>query len=476
MKLGALALTFAAACGSTPSSGQPDAALDIDARASDAATDAVAIDAFIDAPLDTFTPPSGPLSCPQPPCTMRVSVSTSGAQGIAGGGEPSVSGNGLLVAFSSLSPNLVGDDQNGHYDLFVRDLSTDTTTRVVNGIAGEANGRVNAGWLTPDGRYIAFSSGASNLVSDDTNGVVDTFLLDRQTASITRISVTSQGGQATGGDTTPAALSGDARYVLLGSEATNLAPVADTNGSHDMFLRDRTASTTHWMKGTNQPNAGSLGGAMANDGSALAFYSSASNIVEGDANGKSDVFVRDNATGEISVVSRATDGTQGNEGSYHASLSADGRLVAFESYATNLIVSPPNTTADIFVRDRGANTTTMITRGIGGVPANASSWSPQLSADGRYVVFVSAASNLVPDDTNNVEDAFLFDRMTNTTTRVSVGDQGQEGNGLVLSVAISASGNAVVFHSSASNLVPNDTNNVADVFVRYLSTPATVLE
>jgi hypothetical protein len=140
----------------------------------------------------------------------------------------------------------------------------------------------------------------------------------------------------------------------------------------------------------------------------------------------------------------------------------------FSSLATNLVTGDTNGRNDAFVRTRSTNSTERVSRGIGGAESNGHTENPKLSADGRYVMFVSAASNLVPDDTNGVPDAFVFDRMTQTTTRVSVGDAGQQGNGRVHYASFAGNGRAVVFSSEASNLVIGDTNGVQDIFVHYL--------
>ncbi|MDX2087992.1 MAG: hypothetical protein SFX73_09085 [Kofleriaceae bacterium] len=469
MKLSAAFAFTLAACGSSPES-QPDAALNAEDARRDGSVDG--LDAPVDAPG-----PRQPAACPQPPCTLRVSVASDGTQGNGISGDlPTISGDGLMVAFVATSSNLVMDDTNGEQDVFVRDLATDTTTRVSVGSAGQANAGSGAGWITDDGRQVAFASAASNLLAGDTNDASDVFVIDLATMAIERASLTADDAQTgTGGGNGSSNLSADGRYVLFNSHATNVVP-GDTNGNLDLFVRDRVAGTTVRVDGGTLPNGVTIAGQPSLDGAVVGFYSTASNVIANDANGnKYDVFLRTTATGAITLISQSTAGVQANESSWVPYLSADKRLVAFQSYATNLVANDTNGMNDIFLRDLDASTTTLISRGMGGVPANGPSENPKLSADGRYILFVSAASNLVPDDTNNARDAFLFDRMTDMTMRVSVGDQGQQGNAHTYYASLSSSGNAVVFSSRASNLVTNDTNGESDTFVRYLSS-ANVIE
>lgn len=269
------------------------------------------------------------------------------------------------------------------------------------------------------------------------------------------------------------ATNSDGSVVVFYSDANNLV-VGDSNQARDVFLHDRNANTTERVSvssSVEQANAAShaTGGSpgVSADGQIVAFYSDATNLVADDTNGQPDVFVRLRADGTTERVSVASDGTQGNGASVNPSISGDGRFVAFQSRASNLVPDDTNNAADIFVRDRANNTTERV---CDSVQPNRYSFTPSISADGRFVAFASAATNLVPDDTNGHLDIFVCDRNTGTLERVSLGNIAGggvvQGDGDSILPAISGNGLVVGFKSLADNLVPNDTNNVVDVFVR----------
>ena len=216
----------------------------------------------------------------------------------------------------------------------------------------------------------------------------------------------------------------------------------------------------------SQGNGSSEYAAISADGSYVAFHSGATNLVLGDTNGRDDVFVYHRQTAVTQRVSLSSADAQGNSDSLHPALSNDGRYVAFDSNASNLVSSDTNVRVDVFVRDRQTNTTERVSLSSGGVEGNDTSWYPAISGDGRFVAFQSFASNLVSGDSNNVEDIFVRDRQTATTTRVSLATDGTQGNGGSWDVAISATGRYVAFASDASTLVAGDTNGFGDVFVR----------
>ena len=338
----------------------------------------------------------------------RVSVASDGEQANHPSGYASVSANGRYVAFESMASNLVTGDTNGAQDIFVHDRRTGSTTRITG--LGQANGDCHWPTISGDGRYVSFDSEASNLVAGDTNGVADAFLFDRQTTTLTRISVSTAGIQANG-DSAVAAISTGGRYI--------------------------------------------------------AYYSAASNLVAGDTNTVSDVFLYDRQTALTTRISVATDGGQANFASMDASISADGRYVAFVSQASNLVVGDTNGATDVFVHDRQTATTTRVSVATDGTQPNLGAVWPVISGDGRYVTFSSAAPNLVADDTNSASDVFRHDRQTGSTTRISVAPDGTQANAGSDLPAISADGRSIAFHSLASNLVAADTNAYADVFVAF---------
>jgi Tol biopolymer transport system component len=235
-----------------------------------------------------------------------------------------------------------------------------------------------------------------------------------------------------------------------------------------------------------QGNASSGNPSLSADGRYVAFESEADNLVLDDSNQIKDVFVHDRETGETRLVSVDGAGIQGNASSGNPSLSADGRYVAFESEADNLVLDDSNQIKDVFVHDRETGETRRVSVDGAGIQGNASSGNPSLSADGRYVAFESEADNLVLDDSNQIKDVFVHDRETGETRRVSVDTSGNQAesfpnyvNNLYLEGAshnpsISGDGRYVAFQSFARNLVADDTNDVDDIFVHNLETGETI--
>lgn len=206
----------------------------------------------------------------------------------------------------------------------------------------------------------------------------------------------------------------------------------------------------------------------------MAFQSDATNLVPGDSNGFSDIFVHDRHKGETTRVSVASDGAEANEVSLYTAISADGRIVVFLSQASNLVSGDTNNMRDVFTHDRQTGQTTRVSVASDGSQADGHSFAPVISDDGRFVAFTSYAMNLVPETTNpNEMDIFVHDRQTGETSRVSVAGDGTEANGTSDSPAISADGRFVAFHSAASNLVPGDTNSKTDIFVHDRQTGET---
>jgi len=297
--------------------------------------------------------------------------------------------------------------------------------------------------------------------------------------TITPISVDSAGNQGNRDSYNPS-ISADGRFVAFYSEASNIVP-GDTNNSYDIFVRDTLTNTTTLVSldsAGNQGNSDSYSASISADGRFVAFSSEASNIVPGDTNNYADIFVRDRLTNTTTRVSVDSAGNQGNGNAGSPSISADGRFVAFYSEASKLVPGDTDENRDIFVRDRLTNTTTPVSVNSAGNQTSSESNFPSISADGRFVAFESFASDFVPGDINYdtetaVRDIFVRDTLTNTTTRVSVDSAGNQVNGNSDSPSISADGRFVAFNSFASNIVPGDTNNTSDIFVRDTLTNTT---
>ncbi|BAY42929.1 FG-GAP repeat-containing protein [Scytonema sp. HK-05] len=398
----------------------------------------------------------------------RVSLGPGDNQGNNNSFRPAISASGRYVAFQSNASNLVAADTNNFSDIFVYDTQTRTTNRVSVGSGGiEGNNAVNGSpTISASGRYVAFESYASNLVAGDTNNFSDIFVYDTETRTTNRVSVDSQSNQANGVSLSPA-ISPDGRYVAFESYASNLV-AEDTNNTNDIFVHDTQTGTTRRVSVDSQGNQGnnaSFFPAISASGRYVAFDSFASNLVPGDTNFNRDVFVYDTETGTTSRVSVDSQGNQGNSVSFSPAISASGRYVAFESNASNLVAGDTNDTADIFVYDTETGTTSRVSVDSQGNQGNNESLSSVISDSGRYVAFDSSASNLVPGDTNSTDDIFVYDTQTRITTRVSVGSQGNQGNDFSYNPVISASGRYVAFESYASNLVAGDTNGTRDIFV-----------
>jgi Tol biopolymer transport system component len=351
-----------------------------------------------------------------------------------------------------------------------------TTQRVsVPANGGQSNDQSTNPAVSADGRFVAFESFATNLVPPaDADGSVGVFVRDRRAGTTRRASVGLGGVPADGRSFGPA-ISGGGRYVAFHSDASNLVP-GDTNGRGDVFVRDLQAGTTARASlGADgaQAEGDSFSAAVSGGGRYVAFASAAGNLVPGDTNGAVDVFVRDLVAGTTRRVSLRSGGAQGNGTSDGPAVSADGRFVAFVSQATNLVPGDTNGRADVFVHELATGATRRVSVGPKGSQGNRESFFPALSADGRHVAFASLAGNLVPGDGVNTPDVFVRDLAAGTTRRVSVRPGGGSPNGGSTKPSISADGRRVAFRSAASNLVPGDTNGTIDVFVRDLAAGTT---
>ncbi|WP_229068879.1 hypothetical protein [Actinoplanes sp. DH11] len=411
--------------------------------------------------------------------TERVSVSSGGTQGDADSGldlpTQGASDDGRYVVFESFATNLVAGDTNNDLDVFVHDRQAGTTERVsVSSAGAQGNSTSGIAAISGTGRYVVFTSLADNLVAGDTNGTGDVFLRDRQAGTTERVSLTNGGTQAGDASIQPT-VSDDGTRVAFVSGADDLV-TGDTNATTDVFVRDRQAGTTTRVSvssaGAQSNEVSSLPG-ISGGGGHVSFTSAADNLVPGDTNEAYDIFVHTLQTATTERVSVSSGGFQGSgASSSRTSMSDDGRYVGFESQAPDLVASDTNGVPDAFVRDRQAATTERVSLTSGGAEANAESGSPSLSDDGRYVAFPSVASNLVASDTNGFVDVFVRDRQAATTERVSLTDGGAEGNGDSDPAFISGDGQHVAFSSTADNLVTGDTNTARDVFVRDLTAGA----
>lgn len=300
---------------------------------------------------------------------------------------------------------------------------------------------------------------------------IQSFLRYTTADVITRASTSSEGSQASD-RSWDASFSADGRYVSFLSTAGNLT--SDAQASYGRAFRKDlwtgqvllASSTSEGAQGNDQ----SATPALSADGRYLVFTSAASNLVQGDGNGQDDVFRKDLATGQIEIVSRASDSGASNSFSANPSMSADGRYVVFDSAATNLVANDTNGVNDIFRKDLQTGALTRVSITNDGIQANGGSADAQLSPDGQSVLFTSNASNLVGDDTNGNGDIFWKSLMTGEITRVSTAKDGAQGNGGSFNGVLSANQRYVVFQSDANNLVAGDDNGYSDIFRKDLVT------
>jgi hypothetical protein len=398
----------------------------------------------------------------------RVSITSAGIQANGDSEEPSISSDGLIVAFISEATNLVPGDTNAAQDVFVHDLDTGITERVSVASAGtQGDDDAFSLSLSSNGSFVAFGSFAANLVGGDTNDVIDVFVHDRDSGTTARVSIATAGTQANDESFSPA-ISSSGRFVAFRSDATNLV-ANDTNNNSDIFVRDRTLGVTQRVSvasdGT-QANGDSILPAISADGRFVAFSSEASNLVAGDSNNLADIFVHDRQNDTtVLIVGPAEFNTGSGIIIVAPSISPDGDFVGLRSNADDLVPGDTNNSFDTFLIDRGTAIAERSSVSTSEGEGNSDSSRPSISSNNRFVVFASIATNLVSEDTNGFEDVFVRDRDEGKTRRASLTFDGSEGDNRSFFAVISGDGQYVAFTSLAENLVANDTNGFSDIFV-----------
>ncbi|KAF0176670.1 MAG: repeat-containing protein [Limisphaerales bacterium] len=413
--------------------------------------------------------------------TRLVSRTPAGASGNNESDAPVISADGRYVAFHSRASDLVAGDTNAGYDVFLWDAQDNSVTlvsRTATGASGAGDSFVPR--LSANGRVVAFLSLAGNLVPNDTNETTDAFAYNLDTAVMSLASVNTN-GQSGNGFTGVPALSADGRHVAFVSRATDLV-TNDTSTTEDVFVRDLQLGVTRLVSvnvaGTGGGSRLSFDPVISADGRFIAFASGATNLVAvPDLNNFPDIFVRDTQLGMTKLASINRLGTAaGSDGgnpavrplSFKPVLSADGTKVLFESAAADLVPGDNNNGRDVFLRDLVGDTTTLVSVNRFGTGAGTglSAITPySLSADLRYIAFLSDAADLGAADTNGKTDVFLRDLATNSTkiiSRVNLG--GFSGSGHSFQPVLSADGSTVFFTSEAENLDSRDANAVSDVF------------
>jgi len=469
--------------------------------------------------------------------TTRLVSHTPGSTTTTGNGDSggyAISSDGSWIAFDSSSTDLVAGatDGNDAFDLFLFERSTGTNTLVSHaaGSAATANGSSGVSVLSPDGGHLLFSSRATDLLPGmtDANGAPDLFTWNRATGSVTLVSH-AQGSATTAGNepTFTGALSGDGLFVAFSSSATNLAGATDTNEGTDVFVHDLGSGANTALSYSPPVITASANGNVdylhrlitSADGRFIVFQSAADDLVPGqvDANdGGNDTFLYDRETGLTTLVSHSASSsstTTGNDSSYEAVISRDGRFVAYSAWATDLVAGQTDVGKNVFLFDRLLGSTIVVSHAVGSptqgrycefvkisgdgrfvaflndnylflFDREADTLTPihpwvfvtavELSTDGRYLAFTSNATNIVPgqSDSNGSEDRFLYDRISGTTVLASRSASSPTTAGNAQSFApgagsLSADGRFVLIQSSATDLVPGqvDTNGQPDYFL-----------
>ena len=329
-----------------------------------------------------------------------VSIGLGGASANGDTEQVAMSANGRFVAFTSNAPDLVSGDTNGIEDVFVRDMVTGEIKRISASTAGvEGDGASGRPDISADGNVIVFESNATNLVSTpDLNGYTDIYRHDLALGVTTRVSVTLSSSE-TDGESTDPVVSGDGAVVAFRSEATNLLQAsADTNGVADVFSTTliglQRVSVTSTGAEADGWSGHLFGIDISFDGQHIVYASAATNLVPGDTNGWVDIFVRDQLAGTVERVSLTGAGGEGDKSCRSCTISDDGDVVAFDSASTNLVPGDTNDSPDCFVLVRSTNSLKRISVTSDGIQGSSYSVAPFVSADGAVVCFQSFAPEL----------------------------------------------------------------------------------
>ncbi|MBX7218566.1 MAG: hypothetical protein K1Y36_01355 [Blastocatellia bacterium] len=420
-------------------------------------------------------------------CRLVSRNSTNTASGNNISDTARISGNGQFVAFRSDASNLTtATDSNSASDIFRRDVVGNSTLLVSrrSGVNQTGNGASTEPSISSDGRYVAYTTEASNLVAGDTNLATD--VLRRDTTVLGSVLVTVNAAVTASGNSSSSTprLSADGSAVVFVSLAGDLVNF-DTVGTNDVFIRSFATSTTQLLTVrigslfSATGNAGSSGIQLSSDGRYAVFQSDATDLTANDTNTFGDIFWRDLQTGRTVLVSVNSSGTgSGNGTSALPVLSRNGRYVAFFSSATNLVTTPTTGAGDIYLRDMnpggspGAVQLVSI-NDAGTSGGNNASYNPVVSDDGRYVAFVSNAFDLIPiaqDLNSGVSDVFWRDMLAASCRVVSLrSDLTGAANNASDSPVLSFDGRYVVFASMGSDIAAGDANGQSDVFWRDMN-------
>lgn len=389
---------------------------------------------------------------------------TNGASTV--GTVEALSPDGRWVIFHSTATNLVGSP-SALEDVYLWDRYTNAMQLIsINAVGASGNGPSFARAVDPIGNLVLFESDASDLVPNDNNGATDAFLFTNTSNSIQRVSLDFAGNEIPGASA-GFNVSDSGQFAVFSSAVNSIVP-GDTNGFTDLFLRDLingtvTLGTITWNG--NFGNGNAVRGMISGDGQVFAFDSQATNMVPNDNNGFADVFTRTLPSGSPLLASTALGGGQTDGPSFFDDISSDGRWISFSSSATNIVLNDTNNVTDVFLYDRINQTTQRVSISSAGVAGNLPSFQSTVSDDGRYVSFVSPSTNLDALSIFPIASNYVHDTVTGATIRVSVTGLGAVGSGLSLNGQLSRDGTHLAIESTSSSFIKNDNNGVADVFL-----------
>lgn len=376
---------------------------------------------------------------------------------------PDLSHDGKQVTFHSQATNL-SDKPSSELvqDIFVSSDGGEVDILTFSqGKAGTDLSR-NAS-MSADGRWIAFSSRARNLApAEQVTMHEQIYLVDTQTDAIRCLT------PGVDNSCTDPAISADGRFVSFTSQASNLAGEVQPGAREQVYVVDTHSGEVERISSAADGSAGNRGSgetSISGDGRLVVFRSSADNLVAGDDNRLPDVFLKDRQTGTVTLLSQGFDGSGADLGSSHPVISADGSAVVMVSNATNLIDDDiPYVGTQVYHKDLGSGRVTRVSASSAGSAGNEASWTPDISADGRFVVFTSGATNLVPDDDNDKRDIFVHDVDSGETVLATFAAEGRSTDGDSLAGAISGDGSTIAFYSDARNLLPPRLRVHGDIF------------
>ena len=386
-----------------------------------------------------------------------ISVNNSGTGGTAvtETGLVSVSADGRYVVFTSAANDIVSGD-TGQIDVFLRDTLTNETKLVSTGVAGKGNASAQQVEISADGKYIVFNSVSSNLVPNDTNGVADVFRYEVATGNIDLVSATAMA--RSNGNSGEASISSDGRYISFSSHATNLI-AADAENGKDIYWRDMVTGELAVLTAAGYSGE-AINSTISGDGRFVTFESPMSNL-GGISNSINNIFQTDLYN---NTMQRLTNFAS-DPGLLEPSVSSDGKFVVFQTAAVIMSDAGPDALgkSDVFMLDVQAGQYKLISKNTSGGFANGDSYGGMITPDGRYVVYSSAANDMAANDTQG-EDVFVWDSTLNETRLLSRDETGAQSNGDSKAPSISADGKYVVFYSTATDLNAADTSPNTDVY------------